>query len=159
MTTIYQLWYIREASVAIQVGNIICCWQLFQKLFKIRSFDNRSAQIVADPEMARRHAQEHPSQLSVGGSPKTSGWWARRYEIFEHLGNWTHASRAFLSRESQSYASQPSHYRSDQMTGSTYVDTEKEAADSRNPITLMSLNRDGDDATHAIVYRETENIV
>jgi hypothetical protein len=162
MTTVYQLWYIREASVAIQVGNIICCWQLFQKLFKVRSFDNKSAQIIANPEMARRHAREHPEQFSVGGSPKTTGWWARRRELFEHLGNWSRMSQAFISKESRSYASQPSDCRTDQnrMTGSTYVgvDIEKDPADVQNPVTLITLNRDGDDATYAIAYRDAESI-
>jgi hypothetical protein len=45
LTTVYQLWYIREASTAVAVGNLICSWQLIQKLFKLRSFDDKQAEI------------------------------------------------------------------------------------------------------------------
>lgn len=67
----YQLWYIREASVSIWVGNIICCWQIIQKVLRARSFDNKSANIVMQPEI------HNPAfdQRSDGGSPKTSDWW------------------------------------------------------------------------------------
>lgn len=32
-TTIYQLWYIREASTAIYVANLVCWWPLLRKVF------------------------------------------------------------------------------------------------------------------------------
>ncbi|RDW83804.1 uncharacterized protein DSM5745_04130 [Aspergillus mulundensis] len=32
-TTIYQLWYIREASTAIYVANLMCWWPLLRKVF------------------------------------------------------------------------------------------------------------------------------
>ncbi|KAL2821457.1 hypothetical protein BDW59DRAFT_150115 [Aspergillus cavernicola] len=32
-TTIYQLWYIREASTAIYVANLMCWWPLLRKIF------------------------------------------------------------------------------------------------------------------------------
>jgi hypothetical protein len=48
MTTTYQLWYIREASISIWIGNIICTWQLFQKIFHLRTFDNKHADIQAE---------------------------------------------------------------------------------------------------------------
>jgi hypothetical protein len=53
MTTVYQLWYIREASVAICVGNLICTWQLFQRIFRLRTFNTKSAEIHDDPAMPR----------------------------------------------------------------------------------------------------------
>ena len=68
MTTTYQLWYIRESSVAIWVGNVICCWQITQKLWHTRSFDNHHAHIVKQPEI------QNP-EFSEGGSPKDDEWW------------------------------------------------------------------------------------
>jgi hypothetical protein len=53
MTTVYQLWYIREASVAVCVGNLICTWQLFQRIFRLRTFNTKSAEIHDDPAMPR----------------------------------------------------------------------------------------------------------
>ncbi len=47
-TTVYQLWYIREASIAVTVANLICTWQLFQKVFHMRSFDNSRFSINDD---------------------------------------------------------------------------------------------------------------
>lgn len=38
MTTTFQVWYIREASVALIIANIICCWPLFKVVFNLNSF-------------------------------------------------------------------------------------------------------------------------
>ncbi|KAI9743641.1 MAG: hypothetical protein M1818_002957 [Claussenomyces sp. TS43310] len=43
LTTSYQLWYIREASVALWVGNLVGCWQLCQHFFHARSFDDTTS--------------------------------------------------------------------------------------------------------------------
>jgi hypothetical protein len=164
MTTVYQLWYIREASVAIQVGNLICCWQLMQKLFKIRSFDNKSDQIVAQPEMTGRHNQQHPSQYSVGGSPKTSSWFAKQRQKMEFLGEWSRICQAVLTKSSRSYASQPSHHKDTKtsistMTDQTPVNSPATATTCMAPTPLMTLNHYGDDAGPAIAYCHQENIV
>jgi hypothetical protein len=37
------MWYIRESSVAVMVSNIICTWQLIQRLFQTAAWDPRSA--------------------------------------------------------------------------------------------------------------------
>ncbi|KAI6246834.1 hypothetical protein HI914_04710 [Erysiphe necator] len=39
-TTTYQLWYVRESSMAIGVANLICSWQLFKKVFNMASLPN-----------------------------------------------------------------------------------------------------------------------
>lgn len=87
MTTTYQLWYIRESSVAIWVGNLICCWQIVQKIFKARSFDNQKAEIEMHPEMIAR--MQHPSNYTDNGSPKPKDWMdqliARRKRMGEFL--------------------------------------------------------------------------
>ncbi|KAJ5446622.1 hypothetical protein N7445_001443 [Penicillium cf. griseofulvum] len=38
LTTVYQIWYIREASTAIFVANMMCWWPLLRKLFGARAF-------------------------------------------------------------------------------------------------------------------------
>lgn len=87
MTTTYQLWYIRESSVAIWVGNLICCWQIVQKIFKARSFDNQKAEIEMHPEMIAR--MQNPSNYTENGSPKPKDWMdqliARRKALGELL--------------------------------------------------------------------------
>jgi hypothetical protein len=42
MTTQYQLWYIREASTAIYVANLMCWWPLLRKLFGLKAFQYNS---------------------------------------------------------------------------------------------------------------------
>ncbi|KAL5362072.1 hypothetical protein BJX96DRAFT_185781 [Aspergillus floccosus] len=43
LTTTYQIWYIREASTAIYVANLICLWPLLRKLFGLKAFQHNSA--------------------------------------------------------------------------------------------------------------------
>ena len=42
LTTQYQLWYIREASTAIYVANLMCWWPLLRKLFGLKAFQYNS---------------------------------------------------------------------------------------------------------------------
>ncbi|KAE8394732.1 hypothetical protein BDV23DRAFT_179508 [Aspergillus alliaceus] len=44
LTTTYQIWYIREASTAIYVANLICLWPLLRKLFGLKAFQSNSRQ-------------------------------------------------------------------------------------------------------------------
>ncbi|CAI7653135.1 unnamed protein product [Penicillium glandicola] len=41
-TTTYQIWYIREASTAIYVANLMCWWPLLRKLFGLKAFQYNS---------------------------------------------------------------------------------------------------------------------
>ncbi|KAG0126459.1 hypothetical protein HOY82DRAFT_628048 [Tuber indicum] len=41
-TTIYMLWYIREASTAVYVSNLPMLWPLFRRVFNIGTFQERS---------------------------------------------------------------------------------------------------------------------
>lgn len=173
MTTTYQLWYIREASVAIWVGNLICCWQLFQRLFKLRSFDNTSGAIVAQPEMTARahgHTHAHPSQYSAGGHLKDSSWYRsareRMVKMTSGIQGAMNSCRQLLSVASQSDSPQTSRANGTSPKQGTVTDNsiltgetaynEKTAGE---PTTLMTLNRDGDDATTALEYRKREGIV
>ncbi|KUM57645.1 hypothetical protein ACN42_g9532 [Penicillium freii] len=42
LTTTYQIWYIREASTAIYVANLMCWWPLLRKLFGVKAFQYNS---------------------------------------------------------------------------------------------------------------------
>lgn len=42
LTTTYQIWYIREASTAIYVANLMCWWPLLRKLFGFKAFSYNS---------------------------------------------------------------------------------------------------------------------
>jgi len=42
LTTTYQIWYIREASTAIYVANLMCWWPLLRKLFGLTAFSYNS---------------------------------------------------------------------------------------------------------------------
>jgi hypothetical protein len=71
-TTTYALWYIREASVAMWVGNIVCCWQLMQYIFKFRSFDDKHAGIVGD------NGELLPdTNLTPGGGTRNTAWYSK----------------------------------------------------------------------------------
>lgn len=42
LTTTYQIWYIREASTAIYVANLMCWWPLLRKIFGLKTFSYNS---------------------------------------------------------------------------------------------------------------------
>ncbi|KAJ5550834.1 hypothetical protein N7535_001227 [Penicillium sp. DV-2018c] len=42
LTTTYQIWYIREASTAMYVANLMCWWPLLRKLFGLKAFQYNS---------------------------------------------------------------------------------------------------------------------
>lgn len=42
LTTTYQIWYIREASTAIYVANLMCWWPLLRKIFGFKAFSYNS---------------------------------------------------------------------------------------------------------------------
>jgi len=56
--------------VAITVGNLICTWQLLQKLFKLRSFDDKKAGIEASPEIGANVTGQPVSRRTIGGTPR-----------------------------------------------------------------------------------------
>lgn len=58
LTTIYQIWYIREASTAIYVANLICLWPLFRRVFGFSAFQPSSRQY--------RQQANRPSEETAG---------------------------------------------------------------------------------------------
>lgn len=103
-TTIYQLWYIREASVAVQVANIICCWQLLQKVFKLRSFDNSTPNIGQHLSMVQR-PPHNPESFTEGDKYMSKSWWDHKFE--REGGMWSNllprASRPPQSRNAKDF--------------------------------------------------------
>ncbi|KAJ8070572.1 hypothetical protein OCU04_000946 [Sclerotinia nivalis] len=149
MTTTYQLWYIRESSVAIWVGNIICCWQIVQKIFKARSFDNQKQEIDMHPEMVAR--MQNPSNYTENGSPKPKDWMdqlvARRKAMGEFLSV---ATRSRFTNRGTGRSGVHLNSFSDQ-TG---------LANSRgDPISMMTMEKGDDEAiSPTLAYRENEKI-
>ncbi|EKV07630.1 hypothetical protein Pdw03_4157 [Penicillium digitatum] len=74
LTTTYQIWYIREASTAIYVANLMCWWPLLRKLFGVKAFQYNSnrAQQPGNPDNQindsrccdSNNSQPHPSFIS-----------------------------------------------------------------------------------------------
>lgn len=120
-TTVYQLWYIREASVAMWVGNLVCCWQLIQRLFNLRSFDDKHAEIQGRISPDR----------SVGGHTKNSAWYQRMVAQVTGL----QVSRG--DKMTEMYTHEDGH----SMGGTTLQDEKKaiDASISKNGL-VLSLN-------------------
>ncbi|ATZ46002.1 hypothetical protein BCIN_01g06820 [Botrytis cinerea B05.10] len=149
MTTTYQLWYIRESSVAIWVGNLICCWQIVQKIFKARSFDNQKAEIDMHPEMIAR--MQNPSNYTENGSPKPKDWMdqliARRKALGEFLSV---ATRSRFTTRATGRSGAPLNSSSEQTA----------LANSRgDPVSMMTMEKGDEDAIlPTLAYRENEKI-
>lgn len=143
MTTVYQLWYIREASVAVCVGNIICIWQLLQKMFKFRTFGNKSAEIRDEPAMP---------QFIRSGNPLRRAW--------NYLT--THDSQTRY----QTNGTVPvySVVTSEAQAETAHSDEKKEKPEEKGGrVTtrsyMMTLNRDGEgDARPALAFRDQNHI-
>ncbi|KNG91666.1 hypothetical protein ANOM_000175 [Aspergillus nomiae NRRL 13137] len=73
LTTIYQIWYIREASTAIYVANLMCWWPLLRKLFGnvLTQYHSRYATKQGHPS--------HPSGVLSGGASSTKPPADRKY--------------------------------------------------------------------------------
>ncbi|TVY56357.1 hypothetical protein LCER1_G004866 [Lachnellula cervina] len=143
MTTTYQLWYIREASISIWVGNIICTWQLLQKLFHLRTFDNKHADIQAEPApYSPSPSESNPSSNNVYEGAQNSTWKRKFLSMQIAAGNFMG-----LSRRGDSYAGQ-----STEMTGGLGPRVRIRS------VYMMTLRRDEDDASPSIDYRKKNNI-
>lgn len=62
-TTTYQIWYIREASTAIYVANIVCWWPLLRKVFGLKAFQHNS----------RRDGRSDGQQKDSSGGSRMGG--------------------------------------------------------------------------------------
>ncbi len=141
MTTTYQLWYIREASVAVCVGNIICTWQLFQKLFRLRSFNNKNATIKDEPAMPRMM--------------KTGNLIRRAWDYLTTDLEDTRYKSANGGEDSGGITSEVP-------DGSATTGGKGEKEGEGRPVTttsyMMTLNRDGYDARPALAFRDENHI-
>jgi hypothetical protein len=140
MTTTYQLWYIREASVAVIVGNLICTWQLFQKMFRLRSFNNKNEGIRDEPEMPRMMKPANPIR--------------RAWDYLTSDVRDTQYKTTNRGEESGGNGS------SDGQDGSATGGEKGEKGKGRATTTsyMMTLNRDGDDARPALAFRDENQI-
>ncbi|KAJ5407666.1 hypothetical protein N7509_001549 [Penicillium cosmopolitanum] len=67
-TTVYQIWYIREASTAIFVANMMCWWPLLRKLFGMRAF-----QYITTPRRSYQKTDENNTRSKTAGSHSGRG--------------------------------------------------------------------------------------
>ncbi|KAL4746986.1 hypothetical protein BDW72DRAFT_24392 [Aspergillus terricola var. indicus] len=91
-TTIYQLWYIREASTAIYVANLMCWWPLLRKVFgsALSHYNSRyrSNQYGEQPSGQLSHSLPFGSSAAkasathsvVRKGSKSKRWWSQRAE-------------------------------------------------------------------------------
>ncbi|PVH79325.1 hypothetical protein DL98DRAFT_420558, partial [Cadophora sp. DSE1049] len=149
LTTVYQLWYIREASISVTVANLICCWQLLQKIFHFRSFSNTRFEITDDGVYSHNHGLRHRlirlahrARDSVSGIPGFGNG--------NNGGPFGFGSGGFGG----------GHGRDDMTMGTddTEFEERKGRWDDRRRDTQFSVDRDGDDARPAILYRSMHNI-
>ncbi|KAJ5502340.1 hypothetical protein N7463_005214 [Penicillium fimorum] len=70
MTTVYQIWYIREASTAIFVANMMCWWPLLRKLFGVRAFQSHSS--AGRPSRGTNNKEIKPYLKSAGSQSRSS---------------------------------------------------------------------------------------
>ncbi|CAG8888276.1 unnamed protein product [Penicillium egyptiacum] len=88
LTTTYQIWYIREASTAIYVANLMCWWPLLRKLFGVKAFQYNSnrAQRPGDPDNQNNDSSGSYSNKS---QPRPSFAFPRSWKPHCRRGNKT----------------------------------------------------------------------
>ncbi|KAL4913237.1 hypothetical protein BDW62DRAFT_214406 [Aspergillus aurantiobrunneus] len=88
LTTTYQIWYIREASTAIYVANLVCLWPLLRKIFRFaatsRGSDPNRAQTGQPTETT---GQASKSRFSAFLERATLLRGLRRERMFEEVHN------------------------------------------------------------------------
>ncbi|KAH6693307.1 hypothetical protein BKA61DRAFT_278784 [Leptodontidium sp. MPI-SDFR-AT-0119] len=138
LTTVYQLWYIRESSISLVVSNIICTWQLLQKIFHFRSFSNTRFEITDDG--------------TINHNPGI------RHRIMRMAHRARH-SVSGLAGFGNSQGGNGGNRNDDTVfTDDTELEERKSRWDDRRRDTQFSVERDGDDAGPAILYRSMHNI-
>lgn len=147
MTTVYQLWYVREASVAVIVGNLICTYQLWQRLFSLKSFNGQNHDIADEQPMPRMLNSRNPIR-------RVMDYLTPAGDTFRSYHDHTQATQSRLTGGDDST-----------MTGDTFEGKDKNDKGKPRPVTqisttyMMTLSRDGEgDARAAIAFREKEGI-
>ncbi|KOS36765.1 hypothetical protein ACN38_g12467 [Penicillium nordicum] len=70
LTTVYQIWYIREASTAVFVANMMCWWPLLRKLFGARAFQYHST--PGRPSRSTNNKENNPYSKTVSSQSRAS---------------------------------------------------------------------------------------
>lgn len=99
LTTVYQIWYIREASTAIFVANMMCWWPLLRKLFGMRAF-----QYSSNPRRSSRKTGTNTQSKTTGSQSRLSSSVARalhlpRSDIRNSAKNTEHSNAGRSSQE------------------------------------------------------------
>ncbi|KAH7327470.1 hypothetical protein BKA65DRAFT_435157 [Rhexocercosporidium sp. MPI-PUGE-AT-0058] len=139
LTTVYQLWYIREASISLVVSNLICTWQLLQKIFHFRSFSNTRFSITDDGTINHNPGLRH------------------KFMRFAHRARHSVSGLPGLGVSNQGNAG-GNEGNDTFFTDDTELEERKSRWDDRRRDTQFSVERDGDDAGPAILYRSMHNI-
>lgn len=84
LTTTYQIWYIREASTAIYVANLVCLWPLVRRIFGFAATQRRSNPERAQGERQKREASR--STETSRGSQSRSSALIERAKLLRGLG-------------------------------------------------------------------------
>ncbi|KAL2866066.1 uncharacterized protein BJX67DRAFT_147787 [Aspergillus lucknowensis] len=76
-TTIYQLWYIREASTAVYVANLMCWWPLLRKIFgkTLANYNSKYNSKYGRPSAPVAHSGTAPASASAAPEPSSTRWW------------------------------------------------------------------------------------
>ncbi|KAG9229405.1 hypothetical protein BJ875DRAFT_474930 [Amylocarpus encephaloides] len=143
----YKLWYIREASDSLCLANLLCTWPLWQVLFRLQDFDTTSLNSCHNSTFL--DIESTNNQLS----------WNQRLRRFLGLGNPPERVRG--TRLTSFEDGIPNLLI---VSGAGYDEQAARSARKGNfrnntNFTLMSLKRDGDDASHSIADRDQEGIV
>ncbi|KAF7597290.1 hypothetical protein BBP40_008133 [Aspergillus hancockii] len=88
LTTTYQIWYIREASTAIYVANLICLWPLLRKIFGLKAFQSSNRQYRQhDAQQNKESPGASQSAGTVANSSQSRPSFSLRRFQFSILGS------------------------------------------------------------------------
>ncbi|KAJ5243458.1 uncharacterized protein N7469_001785 [Penicillium citrinum] len=84
LTTVYQIWYIREASTAIFVANMMCWWPLLRKIFGMKAF-----QYISTPHRSSRRTDKgyNTRSKTAGSHSRPSFSFSRALHLPRSGGN------------------------------------------------------------------------
>ncbi|KAJ5109795.1 hypothetical protein N7532_002440 [Penicillium argentinense] len=81
LTTVYQIWYIREASTAVFVANMMCWWPLLRKLFGLTTFQYHSTPGQRSRGTDNVNKGSNPYSKSVGSQSHASFSFPRAFHF------------------------------------------------------------------------------
>ena len=144
------LWYIREASVAVIVGNLICTYQLMQKLFRLKSFNGEDDQIHDEQPMPRMLHSRNPIRRVLDYLTPAGDTFRSYHDVTNNTRTGTEGDSSTLTGDTSEIGD---------------IKRSKSKSHKERPVTnlstnyMMTLAKDGEgDARDAIAFREKEAI-